>query len=68
MCEFETQIYVPNVDDPTQSGKCEFCNPTCIKCAGTVNTCTLCKPGYVLNLDLSCQATCKNTDGATATD
>lgn len=68
MCEFETQIFVPNTNDTTQSGKCEFCNQTCAKCAGSVDTCTLCKPGYVLNLDLSCQAACKNQDGTVALD
>lgn len=51
MCEYETQIFVPNVSDPNEAGKCEFCNPTCQKCAGTVDNCTVCKEGFVLNTD-----------------
>lgn len=68
MCTSETQIYVPNLTDKSQSGTCEFCNPTCSKCAGTVNTCSLCQPGYVLNLDFTCQKTCNHPDGTPATD
>ena len=29
MCEFETQIFIPNFSGSSESGKCEFCNPTC---------------------------------------
>ena len=68
MCATDIQIYLPNLLDKTQSGTCEFCNPTCSKCAGTVNTCSLCQPGYVLNLDFTCQKTCNNPDGTQALD
>lgn len=63
MCEPETQIFVPNIKDPEQAGTCELCNDSCIKCAGSVNTCTLCKEGNVLNFDLTCKPKCFGADG-----
>ena len=68
MCEPETQIFVPNRFNAEEAGTCEQCNETCIKCAGSVNTCTLCKEGYYLNLDLTCKPDCLQGDGSIALD
>ena len=46
------QIYNPELR------VCERCEPTCTKCAGTTDTCTECKPGYVLNFDQTCKPAC----------
>ena len=43
ICEPESQIYNEELQI------CEFCAPTCSKCAGSTDICTECKEGYVLN-------------------
>ena len=43
VCERERQIF------NEQTLECEFCAPTCSKCAGSIDICTECKTGYVLN-------------------
>ena len=58
LCLPETQIFVPD------EGECQNCNYSCTKCSGNINTCTACKPEYLLNLDMSCQETC-NSDNQT---
>ena len=58
LCEPETQIFVPNRFDPDAAGECQNCNARCTKCAGTTETCTACKEGYLLNIDMTCQTTC----------